>query len=241
MKSHILGVEFDNISPSAAVERFLGFLDDDVPRVIVTPNPEMLMLARKDAKFREILNAADLCVPDGIGVVWASKYSQSRIKERVPGIELMLDAMESPKGRQKRWFFLGATPEVAEAAKTAMEERFAGLKVVGVHHGYFDADSEAAVIEQIKASKADIVLVGLGFPRQEKWIHANKHKLGAKVLAGIGGSFDVMSGKVKRAPKFFIKLRLEWFYRLLKQPSRIWRQRVLVKFILTVLFRRKKI
>ena len=240
MKSRILGVDFDNLTPEAAVGRFLELLEGDAPAVVVTPNPEMVMLTRKDADFHKILNSADLCVPDGTGVVWASKYSQSRIRQRVPGIELALNVMESPEGRAKRWFFLGGAPGVAQEAKDAMEARFEGLEVVGTHHGYFGEQDENELIEKIAASGADIVLVGLGFPRQEKWIDAHKHRLGAAVLMGVGGSFDVMSGRLKRAPKLFRKLRLEWFYRLLRQPSRIWRQRVLVKFVFAVIFQKRR-
>jgi len=240
MKTQVLGVQFDNLSPEDALERFLGFLDEPVAHVVVTPNPEMVMLSRRDVEFCTILNSAGLCVPDGTGIAWASKYTQSRIKQRVPGIELVLNAMETQKGREKRWFFLGGAPGVAETAKEAMEARFEGLMVVGTQHGFFSQAEEGEIIQRIKALNIDIVLVGLGFPRQEKWMHANKDKLGAKVLAGVGGSLDVMSGKVKRAPKIFQKLHLEWFYRLLRQPSRIWRQRVLVKFIFTVLFSRRR-
>lgn len=241
MKTQILGVGFDNLSPSDAVAHFLQLLEQTEPSVVFTPNPEMVMLARKDADFCNILNSANLCVPDGIGVVWASKYANHRIKERVPGIELALNVMSSPAGRTKKWYFLGGAPGVAQTAKKAMEARFDGLNVVGTHDGYFNPTDEALITEDIKRSGADIVLVGLGFPRQERWINAHKDKLGASVLMGVGGSFDVMSGNLKRAPKLFQKLRLEWFYRLLRQPHRIWRQRVLLKFVLTVLFNKKKV
>ena len=228
MRTQILGVGFDNVSPSVAVERFISLLGG--PAIVVTPNPEMVMLAQKDAEFAAILADADLVVPDGIGVVWASKYTQQPIEQRVPGIELAMDVMESPQGRASRWFFLGGAAGVAEAAAVAMQAKYGDMQVVGTHHGFFNSADEHKIIEKIIAAKPDVVLVGLGFPRQEKWMAAHKDMLGA-VLMGVGGSFDVMSGKVKRAPKFFQKLRLEWFYRLLRQPQRIWRQRVLLKFV----------
>ncbi|MCL2169606.1 MAG: WecB/TagA/CpsF family glycosyltransferase [Defluviitaleaceae bacterium] len=238
MKTQILGVNFDNISPEDAVERFLGLLDEPVPSVVVTPNPEMVMASRKDADFRKILNTSALVVPDGIGIVMASKLTQSKIMARVPGIDLVMGVMETPKGRAARWVFLGGAPGVADDAKDAMELKFPGLRVVDAHHGYFHGDFEDELIERLRAAKPDIVLVGLGFPRQEKWIEQNKHKIGARVYMGVGGSFDVMSGSLRRAPAIFRKFGLEWLYRLISQPSRIWRQRVLVKFAFVVMYKK---
>ncbi|MDR2166715.1 MAG: WecB/TagA/CpsF family glycosyltransferase [Clostridiales bacterium] len=240
MKSQILGVNFDNLTPEQAKDRFLGLLESEAPSLVVTPNPEMVMLAQRDANFMELLNSADLCVPDGIGVVWASKFTQSVIEQRVPGIDLILAVFKSRRGRQARYFFLGGAPGVADDAKDAMEAQFPGLRVIDTHHGYFHDDFENEVVERIAAAKPDIVLVGLGFPRQERWIAANKGRLGAKVLMGVGGSFDVMSGNLRRAPAVFQKMGLEWLYRLLRQPSRIWRQRVLLKFVFKVLFERMR-
>jgi N-acetylglucosaminyldiphosphoundecaprenol N-acetyl-beta-D-mannosaminyltransferase len=244
IKSQILGVNFDNLTPNQAKDRFLELLSGPAagenfkPKMVFTPNPEMVMLAQKDADFMELLNSADLVVPDGIGVVWASKFTPNKIAQRVAGIDLIMSVFKSRKGRNARYFFLGGAPGVADDAKDAMQAEFTGLRVVDTHHGYFHADFENEVIERIAAAKADVVLVGLGMARQERWIAENASHLGAKVLMGVGGSFDVMSGNLKRAPAFFQKLGLEWLYRLLRQPSRLWRQRVLLKFAITVLFRR---
>jgi len=235
MRTQILGVGFDNLTMNEAKSAFLGLLHRDEPSLVVTPNPEMVMLARKDAKFKDLLNSADLVVPDGIGIVHASKLTKNPLKQRVAGFDLLMESFATNEAKEAKWYFLGGKPGVAEKAKNQMEQRFS-LQVVGCGDGYFK--DENAVIANIAASGADIVLVGLGFPRQEIWAEANKHKLGAKIVMGVGGSFDVMSGELKRAPKFFQKVGLEWLYRLLRQPKRIWRQRVLLKFTIVVIFKK---
>jgi N-acetylglucosaminyldiphosphoundecaprenol N-acetyl-beta-D-mannosaminyltransferase len=250
MRTDILGVYFDNITLTEATERLLRILScgdcdgavgdeaDAKPAMVFTPNPEMVMLARKDADFKALLGKADLVVPDGIGIVLASRLirdKSKRLKQRVAGFDLVMSVLGTTAKKDVKWFFLGAAPGVAEEAKTKMQTRFEGLEVVGTHHGYFKEDENEAVVAQIAASGADVVLVGLGFPRQEYWIDRHKDDLGAKMLIGVGGSFDVMSGKVARAPKFFRKIGMEWLYRLCRQPARIWRQRVLVKFVLVVI------
>ena len=236
MKTDILGVSFDNVSPEEALAKAVGFLENDGADMIFTPNPEMVMLARRDSGFKEILNSASLLIPDGIGIVYASRLTKSKISRRVPGIDLLTDLFGAIENTDKTLFFLGGGPGVAEAAAEKMVERFPGLSVVGAHDGYFEDDE--AVIAKINAVKPDIVLVGLGFPRQEKWIYHHRGRIDTRLLIGVGGSFDVLSGKLRRAPKFFQKLGLEWLYRLLRQPKRIWRQRVLAKFAIVVLFKK---
>ena len=213
----------------------MGFLGEDAPRAVFTPNPEMVMLAQKDDEFKGILNSADLLVPDGIGIVKASRLTPSKIKERVPGIELVASIFEREEAKDATWYFLGGRPDVAEMAKTKLQANHPHLKVVGCHHGYFAEDEEEVIARNIAETNADIVLVGLGFPRQERFINKYKSTIGAKVLVGVGGSFDVFSENLKRAPKIFRKMGMEWLYRLLRQPSRIWRQRVLVKFAFKVI------
>jgi len=135
-------------------------------------------------------------------------------------------------------YLLGAAPGVADDAAAKLAVSFPGLNIVGAYHGYFKDADDAEIISKIKDVKPDIVLVGLGFPRQEKWIVQHKDAIGAKLLMGVGGSFDVFSGKIARAPKIFQKMGLEWLYRLLRQPSRLWRQRVLLKFALLVVYKK---
>lgn len=235
MRSEILGVGFDNLTMEEAKQQFLGLLHTDEPSLVVTPNPEMVMLARKNAEFRDLLNSADLVVPDGVGVVHASRLTKNSLKQRVAGFDLLMEVFAIDEAKRVKWYFLGGKSGIAEKAKIQMEQRF-GLQVVGCGDGYFKDDE--AVIAEISSSGADIVLVGLGFPRQELWANTYKHRLGAKIVMGVGGSFDVMSGELKRAPKIFQKIGMEWLYRLLRQPKRIWRQRVLLKFAIIVIIRK---
>jgi len=238
MKTKILDVSFHNISLDEASKTAVSFLNHNTQSTIFTPNPEMMMLARRDSQFMEILNSGNLVVPDGIGIVYASRLTKNKIRKRVPGIDLVAAVFEQIKNSEHSVFFLGAAPGVAQAAADAAQTRFPGLRIAGTHHGFFTDADDDEIINKINATRADILLVGLGFPRQEKWIARHKCRLNCKILMGVGGSFDVLSGKVPRAPKLFQKLGLEWLFRLLRQPKRIWRQRVLVKFALLVLYKK---
>ena len=238
MKTNILSVNFDNISHSQALERLLVFLDSNKPNTVFTPNPEMVMLAQKNKKFCSVLNSADLVLPDGIGIVYASRLTKSKIPKRVTGIDLLTSLLPHIASSGHSLYFLGAAPGVAETAAARLKAQFKELSIAGVHHGFFKDEDDVRIIAGINASKADILLVGLGFPRQEEWIFRHKDKINSKILMGVGGSFDVLSGNLSRAPKLFQKLGLEWFFRLMRQPSRIWRQRVLVKFALRVIYKK---
>lgn len=192
----------------------------------------MAMLAQRDASYRDVVNAADLVVPDTVGIVWASRMLGQPLRERVAGIELaerLCDEIDVPV------FFVGAAEGVARQAADALRLRHPSLRMAGEQHGFFSVDESAAVAERIRASGARLVLVALGFPRQEVWIHENLARLGAVVCIGVGGAFDVWAGRVKRAPAFVRRLGLEWFYRLVTQPRRLGRQLALPAFALKVL------
>ena len=233
--THVLGVPFDTFTMKEAVERVMEFLSDGGQHIICTPNPEIVIEAQTDKQLMEILKASDLVIPDGIGVVWASKYSEIKIKERVPGFDLTQNVFEKIKDTDYKVYFFGGAPGIASTAAKKMMNKYKGLNIVGTRNGYFNKDDEKQIIEEIKKSGADILLVGLGAPKQEKWIYDHITFTGAKVCIGVGGSFDVMSGNVKRAPKIFCKLGLEWFYRLITQPTRIKRMMRLPKFAIKVL------
>ncbi|GHV38333.1 acetylglucosaminyldiphosphoundecaprenol acetyl-beta-D-mannosaminyltransferase [Clostridia bacterium] len=235
MRINVLGVGFDVVTFDKAVEKAKAFAKGEKPAVIYTPNPEMVMAARKDAEFLRVLNTADMVVPDGIGIVYASRILKPSLPERVGGYDLTLKILEHAAKDGLRVYFFGSAPGVAESAAEKLKAKFAGLNIVGLHSGYFNNNEESRIIEDINAAGTDILLVGLGFPKQEKWIAENKEKLCAKVLIGVGGSLDGYAGTVKRAPNFFIKLNLEWFYRLVQQPSRIKRQIQLPLFMLAVI------
>jgi N-acetylglucosaminyldiphosphoundecaprenol N-acetyl-beta-D-mannosaminyltransferase len=228
----VLGCRVDCVDVAESVARIRGFLDSGRPAQVVTFGAEMAMLAQRDASYRDVVNAADLVVPDTVGIVWASRMLGQPLRERVAGIELaerLCDEIDVPV------FFVGAAEGVARQAADALRLRHPSLRMAGEQHGFFSVDESAAVAERIRASGARLVLVALGFPRQEVWIHENLARLGAVVCIGVGGAFDVWAGRVKRAPAFVRRLGLEWFYRLVTQPRRLGRQLALPAFALKVL------
>lgn len=234
-KTHVLGVPFDAVTMEQAVAKAKKMLAEEGQHFICTPNPEIVMEAQKDKELMDILHEADMVIPDGIGVVWASKYSEIRLKERVAGYDLTQNLMAELAATGETFYFFGGAPGVASTAARMMMKKYPGLKVVGVHNGYFDEKEEKKIIQDIKTKSPSILLVGLGAPKQEKWIYDNIRLVRAKVAIGVGGSFDVMAGNVKRAPEIFQKLGLEWFHRLITQPTRWRRMMRLPKFALTVL------
>ena len=238
MKVHVLGIGINFVNQREALATLMKFLKESKNHTVFTPNPEIVMEATKDSELKRILNEADLVVPDGIGVVWASKYSEKKLPERVAGYDLVQSLFQEIKNTNYTVYFLGGKPGIPEAAKEVMEQTHKNLKIVGVSDGYFDTEKEQAIIGEIKRLNPDILLVGFGVPKQEKWI--DKHKdLPIKISIGVGGSFDAMAGSFKRAPKFFIEHNIEWLYRLIKQPTRIRRQIKLPLFVIKVLLGRK--
>lgn len=201
--------------------------------VVTTPDTTALWRARRDPRLRRAYQGAELVTPDGTGIVWASRLWGSPLPERVTGIDLVEELCRRAALQGYRLFLLGAAPGVAEEAKARLEERFPGIRIVGTHHGFF-SDNEG-IIALINSCSPDILLVGLGVPRQELWMMENRGRLKAKVLIGVGGSLDVLSGRLPRAPRLLQRLGLEWLYRLLRQPSRAGRALAIPPFILRVL------
>lgn len=206
---------------------------------VVTANPEIVMYANKDSGYSQLLKEVDLITPDGIGVVLASKMIGKPLPERVAGYDLLhsfLDYRERNKIKTTI-YCLGASEHVIKKASEELASSYSYVSISGFHHGYFEQDSaiEENIISEISESHVDLLLVGLGFPRQEQFIFKHKDKLNAKLAIGCGGTFDVLAGNIKRAPKTFQRLGLEWFYRLLKEPKRFRRQLELPKFVLRIM------
>lgn len=236
----VLGVSISKVTMEEATKKVSEFVKSDRLHSIYTPNPEIVMLAKKDEAFQQILEEADLVVPDGIGVVIASKIKKTPLPERVAGYDLVQNTMKEAVKEGYKYYFFGSKPGISEEAAKKMRETYPGIEIVGTHNGYFKPEDEEDIIADINASGANILLVALGAPKQEKWIEKYKHQMpNVRVAMGVGGSLDVMSGNVKRAPKVFQKLGLEWFYRLLKEPTRIKRMMVLPEFLLKVVFYRE--
>lgn len=231
----ILGVNVDSITFADAVDKAEALVKTDGVSMIFTPNPEIVMCAKNDVELKNILNSADLCTADGIGVVYASKIIGSPVPERVAGFDLVCALLERMSKTGDGVFLFGAKPGVAEAAKAKMEEKYPGIVVSGTHNGYFKPEDEDKIVEEINASGAKLLLVCLGAPKQEKWIAQNQNRLKVNLCMGVGGTLDVFAGTAKRAPEIFIKLNLEWTYRILKNPSRIGRFAALPKFVIEVL------
>ncbi|MCI9289227.1 MAG: WecB/TagA/CpsF family glycosyltransferase [Oscillospiraceae bacterium] len=231
MRTDVLGVAFDDVTLDEAVDRALAMLEEDGPHMVATPNPEIVQRAQKDREFAGILAQADLVIPDGVGVVYAAKILGRPLKGRVPGIDFASALMGRMAGTGRRLYLLGAAPGVAEQAAVNLRAKYPGLVVCGAHDGFFQDDASPAAA--IKAARADVVFVCLGFPKQEKWIAAHGREAGARLYVGLGGSLDVFAGRVERAPESFQRLGLEWLHRLIKEPSRIGRMAKLPLFLVS--------
>ena len=206
---------------------------------VVTANAEIIMMAQDDPEYKTILSqTADLILPDGAGTVWAGNYLGYVIPERVAGYDLYLRLLEQAAKKNIPVYFFGGKPGIAEEAAEEGKRRWPGLKVAGCRNGYFSADEEPGIIEGINRSGAVMLFAALGAPKQEKWLAKYREKLTPFLLMGIGGSFDVLAGKVQRAPKWMQDAKLEWLFRLVKQPSRFGRMLALPKFVFAV--RREK-
>ena len=190
---------------------------------VVTLNPEMILNARKDAAFRSLLQGVGLLTADGIGVRLAYKFKHGKTIGKAPGVEILDRLLKESHDKKIRLFLLGSKPEVIEAAVARAKTMRPRPSIAGYHDGYIKNIDQEKLIEQINGTRPNVLFVGMGSPFQEQWIHENMEKITANVFVGVGGSFDVLSGAVKRAPVFFQKLGLEWFYRLVTQPSRIGR------------------
>lgn len=236
---NILGVGVDTYNMKDATDFLMSAMDNGGLTSVYTPNSEIILHAYKNPDYCEVLNRAGLVTPDGIGVVYASKILKHPLPERVSGFDLANELLKKCAPLGKTLYLFGGKPGVAERAAKKITELYPGINIVGISDGYFDEEKEAKTIEDINEKNPDILFVCLGFPKQECWIDAHKD-INAKIAMGIGGSLDVFAGEVKRAPKFFQKCGLEWFYRLLKQPSRFIRMLALPKFGFTVLLHGKK-
>lgn len=239
-KVNILGVKVDMVTIPEAADKIMEFLNEDGMHEVYTPNSEIIMVAYKDQEFADILNKASLLTADGIGVVYASRILKKPIKERAAGYDIACKVLEKINYTDHSLFLFGGKPGVAETAEKNLKAKYPGLKIAGTRNGYFKPEDEPEIVKQINESGADLIFVCLGAPKQEKWINAHRDELKTKVAMGIGGSLDVFAGTAERAPEFFCKTGLEWFYRLCKEPWRAGRMAQLPVFGMTVITKGKK-
>lgn len=234
-KIKIRGLYFDNVTMSEALAFAERALATDRGVCVFTPNAEIAQLAIENEEIMHLLNSADLLLPDGAGILLASEILKTPLAEKVAGVDFGLGVLSLAAQKGIPAFLLGGKPSIAATAAKKLNRRLPALKIVGTHDGYFEKKGAANddVIKQINAVGTQILFVCFGAPMQEKWIAENKHRLpSVRLFAGLGGSLDVYAETVRRAPDFFIKARLEWFYRLLQEPKRFRRMIKLPKYIL---------
>lgn len=235
MKIEILGTLIDQVDMASALQKIETFIAEGIPHHVITLNAEIIYRAQFEPELRAIINRAALVTPDGAGVVWASRYLKKPVPERVTGIDLLQAIAARASTTGWRLFLLGGAPGVAEEAAANLKKRFTNLNIVGTHHGYWPPTEEEAIVALIRSARPDVLFVALGAPRQEYWISRHLSVLGVPVCMGVGGSFDVLAGRVKRAPKWMQQLQLEWLARLVQEPFRWRRMLALPKFMFQVM------
>ena len=238
MRIDVLGVGFDNLTMTEAVSRGAALLEEPGCHYVVTPNPEIVEVCRENPAAMQAVNGADLVLPDGIGVVKGAAMLGTPLKEKTPGIEFAAGLMGKMAERGRSLYLLGAKPGVADAAAEKMRARFPGLVIAGTNDGYFQDDDP--VVEKINAAQPDLLLVCLGAPKQELFMAKYGEATGCHLLMGLGGSMDIFAGVAQRAPEFYCKHNLEWFYRLIKNPSRFGRMMKLPLFLVHVSGEKRK-
>ena len=230
----ILGIRVDDVDMVQALCFVERLVSERRFGQIITLNAEILYLAQKNAALKSVIENAAMVTPDGSGILWASRTLGQPLKERVTGIDLMQEICRQARYNGWKIFLLGGAPGVAETAATNMKQALEGIRIVGTQHGYFQPQEGAAVVDAINAAKPDILFAGMGAPKQEFWLASHQAELNVPVLVGVGGSFDVVAGNVRRAPAFFQRIGMEWFWRLCLEPKRLKRVLVLPRFMLAV-------
>jgi len=233
----VLGVGFDDLTMAEAVGCALDAIESRTGAYVVTPNPEIVWLCRKDSALEQVVSEAELVLADGVGITLGAKILKRPLKARLPGIDFATVLMQEMAGRGQSVFLYGAKPGIAERAGAALLAQYPGLMLAGTADGYGD---DGPVIDAIRAAEPDLLLVCMGAPKQEFWMAAHRGQLGAGLMVGLGGALDVFAGTVQRAPVGWRRLGLEWLYRLLKEPRRIGRMMRLPLFLLAVFGQRMR-
>lgn len=234
----ILGVRVDAITFDQVMNCIEHFIVSGSSHQIVTVNPEFVMAAQSDREFRRIINSSALALPDGVGILWASRRLGEPLPDRIPGTDLVerLAALSAEQGY--RVFFLGAMPGVADKAVQALRRRYPGLVIAGTHGGSPRLEDEQVIVAHVCAARPQVLLVAYGAPAQDHWIARNLDRLGVPVCIGVGGAFDYIAGVYPRAPSWLRRLGLEWLHRLITQPWRWRRMLALPRFVWQVLWNR---
>ena len=231
-KESFFGVDVSVLTYELLRTKIIEDIKNNVKSTIIAINPEKLMTARKNLELKKLLNSSTYKIADGVGVVIASKIKRRNIRSRVTGIDCMDMLCQLSNDKGYKIFMYGAREETISKAKVNLKNKYPNIKIVGYINGY--EKNKDLIIKKINEAKPDILFVALGSPKQEFWIKENMEKLDVNIFQGVGGSFDVLSENIKRAPKWMQNIGLEWFYRLIKEPSRIGRQLKLFKFLILI-------
>ena len=230
----ILSIPIWNVTMDETRDFVFQCIAEGKPGFIATANAEMVMKAQTDVELARILQQADMVIPDGAGVLWAAEQQGKKFKERVTGFDLAYRLLQEAAEKQTSVYLFGGAEGVASQAVENCEVKFGKLNIAGIHSGFFTSAEEQDIIADIRRSQTKILLVALGVPKQEKWIYEHLHEPGQCMCIGVGGTFDVLAGKAGRAPGWMQRNRLEWLYRLFKEPTRFKRMLALPKFVAAV-------
>ncbi len=236
----ILGVPVHRVRMQEALATLERFIAERTPHLVITADANAILIALEDPEFHALIQNADMVTPDGAGLIWAGRYCRQPFPERVSGVDLVWHLTRLSHENGYRLFFLGSAPGVAERARQNLLAEFSNAQIVGTAHGYFCPEEEPAILQQIRACQPDVLLIAMGMPRQEKWAHRHRDTLGVPVMIGVGGSFDVYAGVVKRAPRWLQKSGFEWLWRLIQDPRKIRKVRNLPRFAWRVLTQARK-
>lgn len=240
-KINVFGVKFSDVDDETLQEILTKNIEGANNFKIVTPNPEIVMSACKDESLKNLINNSDLVLKDGIGIVIAQKIAKINANGRQTGFDTLKKILKIANDRNLKIYIVGAKQEVLDKAISNINKDYPNIKIAGSHNGYFElgTDKEVEIINDIRQKEPDIVVSAMGFPKQELFI--SKLDSLTSMSIGVGGSLDVISGNLKRAPRWIQKIGMEWLYRLIKEPSRIKRQLVIPKFLLKVITHKKNI
>jgi N-acetylglucosaminyldiphosphoundecaprenol N-acetyl-beta-D-mannosaminyltransferase len=228
---HLLGLPVHNVDMDTVLTTIDSFIHTRASHHIVTADASMLVMAQEDTALRTIIAGADLVTPDSVGILWAARRCGRPLRERVSGVEIVerLCARSASKGFSL--YFLGAGPGIAAKAVARMQAKYPGCRIVGARDGFFQESEVEGIVAEIYNCQPDVLCVALGIPKQEKWIAAHRDRLGVPALIGVGGTFDVLSGNTRRAPRILQMARLEWLWRVLANPRKIDKVLLLPQFV----------
>ncbi len=234
---NILGTGIDNISRTQAIAKIIKMINSGKVHHVMCLNPYKIMRIKSNTDLNIIAKTADMHLASGAGIRWASKMFKTPLAERIPTLSLMMDIIRIAEIKEYTIFMVGAKPEIVEKAFFNIKKSFPKIRIVGRHGGYFSADREKSVIEAMRKSEADIIFVGLGFPKEDQWIYKIKREFNNTIFISIGGNIDTISGEIKKAPAYFMERGLEWFYRIITKPWRIGRLLRVALFYIMVIFK----